>query len=218
MSIKTFVYKSNNSNYEEIFKNGICFYNSEYSFNSSFYEVEDIYSYITENINQKAIYFVEIPEEYLKVIKKDSKIILPYPILFEKVDFDDRKNIFDIYPILVPRLIKGVYIKDEGVYLNENYNPKYNPNGIKYTKEQLDQIRISLDNNVYNKFNERNVNYTCEELYRIDGLNPWDDLIEYYNICTSTQPFVGNDLPTVSSKPSKTKCKKNNKKKKNKAS
>ena len=190
MSEITYVYRTDNSNYEEIFKNGIVFYNSDYDLSESFEKVYDLYDYLGNVNDDEAVYIIKIPETYMEVKMFGSKRILPYPILFEKETLNKKGKTCDIYPVLVPSLIQMMYQGNYGCVENPNYNPGFNPCGLKYTSAQLKSIKDKVPA-IYDIFKKRNTSDDCKYLYNKDlasGL--WNETLAYNHVSEVVPPFA----------------------------
>ena len=197
MSDRVYVFRSNNSDYESVFKEGICFYDQKMDMSKSFIRVDDnLYEYLSNAEKHESIYIIQIPEEYFKFQGDDVKV-LPFPILFERDGFDPSRQLMDIFPVLVPSLISCMFRGDMGAFQNKNYNPKYNPDGLKYSKEQLDIIKRKSET-LYNRFSKRN-DLDSLTLYDIDAAQrTWDLSKKYYGVKDGSEPFAAQgELPDV---------------------
>lgn len=214
----TFVYKTDNSNYEEVFEDGICFFDETGKINGTFERVYNLFDYLGNVDDNDSIYIIEIPDEYLEVSRVSNKQIPPYPILFEREMFNPNNKTLDVYPVLVPCLISKMFNGNMGCFANENYNVKYNPCGLKFSKEQLDSIKSRMGDKEYSRFSSRNENEECKYLYSIDcASNFWNQLKLQYNVIDPVEPFAKKgDISKLKFKNSKTKKFKPKKNKKNK--
>ena len=215
MSEITYVYKTNNTNYEEIFEDGICFFNGEFEFNSSFDRVYDLYDYLNKLEDDEAAYIIKIPEKYLESQLTGSRRILPYPVLFEREAVNPNGKECDVYPVLIPSLIQMMYSGNIGCIQNENYNVNYNPCGLKFSKEQLENIKKKI-NSEYERFTDRNTLGDAKELYSKDMASGiWNSLMDFHGVKNPVNPFTKKgETGSIKFRQKKTKKLKNNNKKK----
>lgn len=220
MGNRIYVYTTRDGDYDRIFKEGICFLSSDFSMAKEFHEVADtdeLSKYLLSIKSGMNAFIIEIPEEYLTVTHRDFSRIFPYPLLFERQMFDPQSKVVDYYPVLVPSVIKYMYRETLGFIANENYNTGFNPNGLKYTKEQLESIK-EFARRYYSDYVKRN-NEDSMDLYSRDTENnTWNQLKQVYGDDGIVSPFPLGELPDVTFESSKEKKKKlnNNKGKKKK--
>ena len=171
MSTLTYVYKTNNTDYEEVFENGIVFFDQKFDFDKVFKKVDSLTDYLKDIKSGEMAYIVEIPEEYLITNKNDKgKRVTPYPILSERDMFDPKQGIMDVFPVLVPTLVAAAYSKETGRVVNGDYTTKYNPCGLKFTKGQLVRIKGEM-NEEYEFLSNRNNETDISRLY-LEEINP----------------------------------------------
>lgn len=86
-------------------------------------------------------YVIKIPNQYMGwMIHRDNTIEVPIPIWIPT----EQKGEFGKVSILCPHLICGVYSKQRNQIMpNPNYNPKYNPSGMQYAREQEENMMLS---------------------------------------------------------------------------
>ncbi|MBR4830309.1 MAG: hypothetical protein IKZ96_00890 [Bacilli bacterium] len=219
MSERIYVYVTTEKDYKKVFNEGICFLNQDFSMDKDFELVseDDLPLFLQSIKSSETAYVIKVPEEYMQVIVKDNLRIFPYPILFERQMFDQKRRIVDFYPVLVPALISFMYSEKIGIICNPNYSINFNPNGLKYTKGQLDSVKSKAPR--YLKDYEKRNNEDSVTLYCIDKTNQtWGMLKKVYNVDDSINPFPLTELPSVTFEPSKEKKKglNNNKKGKKK--
>lgn len=215
MSKVTYVYKTKSKEYKEIFENGIVFFDTKFSLTGSFDKVEDVKEYLKEMDSDYMAFVIEIPESFMKTKSVDGKRIPPYPILFEREMIHDGE--IDFYPVVVPSLIAFAYNPKTDPIVNPNYSVKYNPSGLKYSEEQLLDIRRKNKTPV-TPFDDRNRKDPVE-LYREESKKSntlWNSLLGHYGN-PDTEPFASKgDLPRVQFEKVKTKKLNNKKSKKGK--
>jgi hypothetical protein len=171
MSTLTYVYKTNNTDYEEVFENGIVFFDQKFDFDKVFKKVDNLTEYLKDINSKEMVYIVEIPESYLITNKNDKgKRVTPYPILSERDMFDPENGIMDVFPVLVPTLVAAAYSKETGRIVNGDYTTKYNPCGLKFSRGQLIRIKGEM-NEEYDFLSERNNETDISKLYS-EEMNP----------------------------------------------
>ena len=203
-----YAYKTKNNNYEEVFENGICFFNTALDLNKSFVRITDGNNddFLLGLKNGEVAYFITIPEKYLEVKESDDKRILPYPILFERAMTDPEEGVMDIFPVVVPCLISGMYDSKLDYIENPDYRINFDPRGLKFTKEQLSSIKCYMPKEVretlVNRNNRDSLELFQEELSEepktvkdkegntriIDWI--WKPLMKQHKIESVTPPFA----------------------------
>ncbi len=121
----------------------------------------------------KYCYVVKIPKFYYGWVGRDGAIEPPLPLFYE----EDNKSMF------TPHLVAGVYSRErDKVATNPNFNPKYNPNGMKYAKEQEELFEhTSLFNDWYRYASSRD-GMTNDELKTFDEqMGTWRPVLQRYS-------------------------------------
>jgi hypothetical protein len=202
MSEITYVYTTYENNYETIFKEGICFFDSSYDINkilTRIYTEDELFDFLKKLDSSEKAFIIRIPASYMEVQRSNSNYkVLPYPMLHEKECMNPSSTEYNSYPVLVPSLIQMMYCGSVGCVPNPYYNQKYNPNGLKYTKTQLDSILKKMPGE-YERFKTRNKG-DCRELFDLDkASNIWNYVIAFNNLDgVMTEPFAfQGELPDV---------------------
>lgn len=127
------------------------------------------------------VFLIKIPKDYFPYKYKGFKSLhIPMPIFKEKEDCNQKSLIHDTYPVLIPNLIQGCYNKKRGFISNPNYNPVYDPSGLKFGYEQLQELHNSFLYD-YNKCIQRNKT-PVHELYKDDiEHDRWNEYVELFS-------------------------------------
>ena len=82
-----------------------------------------------------AVFVIKIPVKYMAlVVHRDGSMDFPIPLLKEVHEPPS----FTYY-ILPPNFIQGVYLTEANKSItNPKFSPLFNPNGLQYTREQID--------------------------------------------------------------------------------
>jgi len=135
-----------------------------------------------ETNNYKYCYVVKIPKYYMGwMVHRDGSIEPPIPMWIPtgELDYNGRKT-----SILTPHLIAGVYsLERNQVMPNPNYNPKYDPTGMQYANEQIENMQLAYDNKYseWLKFARARKQFDFAELTRRDNdTNFWEAYMEQY--------------------------------------
>lgn len=176
---------------EDIFNNGLKS-SYDYSIHSTLAEIKEtdlqqfgleqcIMNYLGDSEDYNSVVVVKIPKEYmLSAIHRGGKINPPVP--FWKSN-DDRTTSF------TPHLIQGIYCKRVSKsFTNPNFSPVYDPTGLKYSDEQINNMwSYNLDNWITFANSRKNVDYGT--LCQIDKQKQnWDRVIKYYSDMYGIQP------------------------------
>ena len=197
-----YAFKTNNNNYSEIFSEGICFFDRNFSLDKSLVRItsENNDEFLLRLKKDEVAYFITIPERYMEVKECEDSLYPPFPILFERIA-DDPNLSLD-------------YVE------NPDYSYSYNPCGLKYSKEQLTTVRDRMDAKMYDSLSERNkkdsVDLYKEESKDFDS-SSWKPVMKAHKVESTKMPFAkkGN-LPDVVFSEGNNKSKKLKSNKKNK--
>lgn len=130
--------------------------------------------YLGNDEEYNSVFLFKIPKKYMTDrIHRDGKIDPPVP--FIKQNDDDTV-------VLISSIIQGVYCRDiNKSYTNPNFSPVFNPTGLKYSDEQLQNL-WGLNLNNWIQFAKSRENASYDELSVIDSkANNWERVIQYYS-------------------------------------
>ena len=217
-----YAFKTNNNNYSEIFSEGICFFDRNFSLDKSLVRItsENNDEFLLRLKKDEVAYFITIPERYMEVKECEDSLYPPFPILFERIADDPKNRIADFFPVIIPCLISGMYDSSLDYVENPDYSYSYNPCGLKYSKEQLTTVRDRMDAKMYDSLSERNkkdsVDLYKEESKDFDS-SSWKPVMKAHKVESIKMPFAkkGN-LPDVVFSEGNNKSKKLKSNKKNK--
>lgn len=187
-----FIHRTGESDYQQFFENGLYVYDKTNNITSTAEKLDSelINNGMLGNFMKNAlretdenVILLKIPKLYFpQVLHRTGKMDVPIPFLYEKElpNPSDQYQI-DIYPVIIPCLIQGVYSKKYGFVTNENYNPVFDPSGLKFSNEQLEPVR-NMKYDDYIRYNKRNNDYSCDYLYQFDKeTGTWNDFTRYYS-------------------------------------
>ena len=193
-----YMHGTNNEDVESFFNKGLI---SKYgcSMNSTLTPIdnEDIEEMGLRTIEQnyarqynfKYCYLIKIPKYYMGwMVHSDDSIESPLPIW---IPTNEKKSAYGELKILTPHLIAGVYSAERGqVMPNPNYNPKYDPTGMQYAKEQIEYMLLS-GNALYQKwvqFAQARSRFGYDDLKRKDiAGNIWSEHLKRYTTLITEQ-------------------------------
>lgn len=193
-----FIHGTNNDDVESFFNKGLLSkYGCKITATMTPISNEDIEKFgirtIEENYTQihgfKYCYLIKIPKYYMGwMIHRDDSIEPPIPIW---ITTNDKKTAYGDLKILTPHLIAGVYSSErKQVMPNSNYNPKYNPSGMLFAEEQIENMLLS-GNVLYHKwmnFARARNDFGFDELRKKDiASNIWDEYMKRYANIISEQ-------------------------------
>lgn len=202
-----FIHRTGESDYQQFFENGLYVYDKTNNITSTAEKLDselindgrlgDFMKNALRETDENVI-LLKIPKMYFPqpVLHRTGRMDVPIPFLYEKELFDPAYQYqIDIYPVIIPCLIQGVYSKKYGFVANENYNPVFDPSGLKFSKEQLEPVR-NMKYEDYIRYNKRNTDYSCDYLYQFDKeTGTWNDFTRYYSSKFNlpvTNPFPNN--------------------------
>lgn len=191
-----FIHRTEESDYQQFFENGLYVFDKTNNITSTAEKIDPelinaggLGDYMKNSISDDSannyinVILVKIPSMYFpkSTIHRNGKMDVPIPFLYEKELADPSHQYhMGIFPVIIPCLIQGVYSKEDGFVTNENYNPVFDPSGLKFSKEQLEPIH-NLKFDDYIKYNKRN-NLSCDYLYQFDKqTGTWDGFTKYYS-------------------------------------
>lgn len=185
-----FIHGTNNSEIEKFFNKGLISDRGN-SIISTLYPIdeEEIQSIglrekekrYTKYYGFSYCYIIKIPKQYMGwMIHRDNSIEPPIPIW---IPTNNRSEIGKV-SILTPHLIAGVYSAErDQIMPNPNYDPKYNPTGMQYSNEQIENMLLSQHSD-YGKWmmiaRARN-DFSFQELVDKDTKsNFWSEYLTHY--------------------------------------
>lgn len=191
-----FIHRTEESDYQQFFENGLYVYDKTNNITSTAEKIDpelinagELGDYMKKSIsgdsagNYRNVILLKIPSMYFPrpVVHRNDKMDIPIPFLYEKeLPTPSNQYHINLYPVVIPCLIQGVYSKEDGFVTNENYSPVFDPSGLKFSKEQLDPIH-NLKFDDYRKYSKRN-DLPCDYLYQFDKqTGTWNDFAKYYS-------------------------------------
>lgn len=188
-----FVHRTSAENYQSFFQNGIILYDPSYTIQSTLEKVEEsviqsgnLDSFIKNCVagdSYNKVFLVKIPKAYFDGIRtKTGRIYQPIPFLDERECMGLEVLAKRFYPVIIPCLIQGCYSREKGYITNPNFSPVFNPDGLKFSKEQIYNLQCC---NMLAKSEEcllRNEKYRCDFLREFDKRNgTWNPFVKYFS-------------------------------------
>lgn len=190
-----FIHRTEESDYQQFFENGLYVFDKTNNITSTAEKIDPelinaggLGDYMKKSIsgdsanNYRNAILVKIPSMYFpRIVHRNGKMDVPIPFLYERELSDPSYNYKkDMYRVIIPCLIQGVYSKEDGFVTNENYSPVFDPSGLKFSKEQLTPIHNQQYED-YIKYSKRN-DLPFDYLYQFDKqTGTWDDFTKYYS-------------------------------------
>jgi hypothetical protein len=169
---------------ESIFSNGLT---SWYGTNihSTIYPIDEkqieengldsvMQNYLGDGDEYNSVFLFKIPKKYMTDrIHRDGKIDPPVPFLKQNED--------ETLSIISP-LIQGVYCRDiNKSFTNPNFSPVFDPTGLKYSDEQIQNL-WGLNLSSWINFAKGRANSSFDELSTIDkNAHNWDRVVQFYS-------------------------------------
>lgn len=193
-----FFHGTNNDNVENFFNNGLMSSRGN-SITSTMYPMENdeieklglraMEQRYCQQYGFKYCYAIKIPNYYMGwMIHRDNSIEVPIPLW---IPTDKISDVNCPVSIFCPHLICGVYRNDtQQVMPNPNYNPKYNPNGMQFAKEQEENMLLTShpDYQQWLNFSRMRNGMKFEELKLKDEKSGfWIPHLERYNSLITEQ-------------------------------
>ena len=120
----------------------------------------------------KTVFLIKIPKDYMGlVLHHDGHMDPPIPF------FKDE----DEYTVFTPHLIQGCYNKTTGLFItNPNYSPIFDPNGLNFSDEQVNNF-FALNKIKTVQFSNNRKKLSSEELRKFDiENNTWRKIMSDY--------------------------------------
>lgn len=170
---------------EDIFNNGLTSWYGT-SIHSTIYPIDEklimdngldsaIKNYLGEDSEYNSVFVFKIPKRYMTDrIHRDGKVDPPVP--FIKQNEDETVSI-------ISSIIQGVYCRDiDRSFTNPNFSPVFDPTGLKYSDEQINNL-WGLNLNNWITFAKSRENKSFNELTSIDkSAHNWDRVIQFYSL------------------------------------
>ena len=128
----------------------------------------------------KSVFLIKIPKKYMAlVLHRDNTIDFPVPLLKKT---DERNKLNERVYMLTPNLVQGVYNSTTDMFItNPNFCPVFNPNGLEYSDEQINNF-WAINQIQWVKYAESRKKYSYEQLYSEDTRRKsFDDYINSYS-------------------------------------
>lgn len=124
------------------------------------------------------VFVIKIPSYYLGWVHRNGKLEPFVPLLLSKY----RNSFEDEVTIINSSLVEGVFNNNTLEYTsNNNYNPFYNPSGMKYADIQLSNMYKFGCYDLYSSGIRRD-RFSYDELKELDDeRNRWDRIIKHYS-------------------------------------
>lgn len=175
---------TDSSNIEDIFNNGLTSWYGT-SIHSTIYPIDEkaivdngldsvMKNYLGDSEEYDSVFLFKIPKKYMTDrVHRDGKIDPPVPFLKQ----NDDKTVS-----IISSLIQGVYCRDiNKSFTNPNFSPVFDPTGLKYSNEQINNLwGLNLSNWI--TFAKSRESASFSELTAID-INDynWDRVIQFYS-------------------------------------
>lgn len=195
-----YIHKTGEKDYTKFFKNGLYNFDTSFRIESTMEKLFDadlanglIKRLKTLRDGDQTVLLIKIPKDYFpKTVHRNGKMDVPIPIFYEK-NMNNPYGVNHDYPVLIPNLIQGCYSKKDGFITNEDYCPVYDPSGLKYGYEQLEQIKNN-DYTSWQNYNKRNIKGNFQTLYQFDKSSKvWEPFIQYYSKKLGVAPVIPYD-------------------------
>lgn len=121
----------------------------------------------------KSVFLIKIPKEYMSQrLHRNGQIDPPVPVWKSN---DDGTTTF------TPHLVQGVYNKTTDLFItNPNFSLVFDPSGLKYSEEQINNL-WSLNQLEWINFAKERENLTFNQLFQSDrNKETWNNIIHEY--------------------------------------
>ena len=191
------LYETNESDLrknKKIFDEGITFVGKNIESNAKLIDSIDIENenydpkIICNNSKSNTVFLIKIPKDYLGKSKEENGSYLPVPLL--KIDWEDENNKNIKF---INYLIEGIYNKDDDTFTkNPNFSLVFNPEGLVFANDQINNFR-DLNKNTWVSYANERAKFTYEQLVKADeATKTWNIVVDKYmqEYCQDSTDYV----------------------------